>query len=517
MVFVCVRDPADREAIDLLERSTFERDPDVLDTWFSSALWPMSTMGWPEETDLLKAFNPTSVLCTAREIITLWVSRMVMFNRYFMPEGWPYTTQDSSSPSHTPTVSPFQGNGNGPLPFRDVFIHAMIQDGDGRKMSKSLGNGVDPLDIIHSHGADALRFVLCQMTTQTQDVRMPVTRDPQTGRNTSPKFDIGRNFCNKLWNAARFTIAILQSAAQNAARTPEPGMPHAARSTQHLSLPDRWMLSRLLAAARQINLAIEDYQFSDYAQALYDVMWRDFCDWYLEAIKPTVASDPRQQAVLAHALETIVRLLHPIAPFITESIWEHLREIETAPVDGIALGRPRRDGLLATAAWPVLDGTLQDEPAERQFERLRHLITAIREVRAQHNVPPRRRITLHLPAAIQQSLGDDAALVSTLAGIQTITTDPPKGPAATFTFEAAECHISNLAETVDIEAERARIHKRLEELRKQAGILEGRLGNPGYAQKAPPAMVQQTRDQLAQVQTELASIGELLRKHGLSS
>lgn len=491
---VCVRDSTDSEAKSLLESVGFTQDCDVLDTWFSSALWPMSTMGWPQSDDLLKAFNPTSVLCTAREIITLWVSRMVMFNRYFMPEGWPNAATEES------------GSGNGPLPFRDVFIHAMIQDGEGRKMSKSLGNGVDPLDIIHSHGADAMRFVLCQMTTQTQDVRMPVEKDPATGRNTSPKFDIGRNFCNKLWNAARFAISILERPADASTQPAAPGTRH--------QLVDRWMLSRLLAGAKQINLAIEDYQFSDYAQSLYDLMWRDFCDWYLEAIKPTVAADAHQRAVLAHTLEAIIRFLHPIAPFITEAIWERLRHIETSPIDGITMGPSRKDGLLATAAWPVIDGTLRDEAAERDFERLRTLITAIREVRARHNVPPKRRVTLHMPSDLQRALGEGSGLIHTLAGVDQISTDAPAGPAAAFTFETAECHLSNMADAVDADAERARIAKRIDDLNRQIRTLEGRLANPGYAERAPPAMVQQTRDQLAQSQAELAALGDLLARHG---
>jgi len=208
--FVCVRDPeADEHIVKRLEAMGFTQDPDVLDTWFSSALWPMSTLGWPDDTPDLATWNPTSVLSTAREIITLWVSRMVMFNVYF----------------------------RGCVPFKDVFIHAMIQDGDGRKMSKSLGNGVDPLDIIHSHGSDAMRFTLVQMTTQTQDVRMPVERDPESGKNTSPKFDMGRNFSNKLWNAGRFALGILEESDGG-------GSPRSSCVASR-GLADRWILSRL--------------------------------------------------------------------------------------------------------------------------------------------------------------------------------------------------------------------------------------------------------------------------------
>ena len=490
-IYVCAGSP-DLALKWHFESTGFTRDPDVLDTWFSSALWPISTMGWPDpakapDTDgMLEAFNPTSVLCTAREIITLWVSRMVMFNRYFRG-------QDLG-----------MGPGNGPLPFRDVFIHAMIMDGEGRKMSKSLGNGVDPLDIIDSHGSDAMRFVLCQMTTQTQDVRMPVEKDPTTGKNTSPKFDLGRNFANKLWNASRFAITILENPANSERASRNPGF----------SLPDRWMLSRLLAAAKQINAALESYQFSDYATALYDLLWRDFCDWYLEAIKPTVGSDPRQRAVLAHTLETIIRLLHPIAPFITEAISERLLEIETAAIDGLTLGPARTGGLLATAAWPILESHLEDRAAEADFERIRSLVTAVREVRAQHNIPPKRRITLHVPEPLLRQLGEGGDLVRTLAGLETITADEPSGGSVAFTAGSATCRLSNLADAVDAGAERARLEKLIAEREKTIATFRARLANPGYADKAPPHMVQQTRDQLAKAEQERDAAAAQLREFG---
>ncbi|MCG8402582.1 MAG: class I tRNA ligase family protein, partial [Firmicutes bacterium] len=312
IAYACVA-PGNEDVESVLEKQGFTQDPDVLDTWFSSALWPMSTMGWPdpaafkettpdgspaipEGDGLLKTFNPTSVLCTAREIITLWVSRMVMFNIYF----------------------------RGCLPFRDVFIHAMIQDGHGQKMSKSLGNGVDPIDIIHSHGSDAMRFALTKLTTQTQDVKMPVdmicpytqqtftpkfittsaghhvaaptqdspfekgkrmassfgvasgqvapTDDLPLARNTSEKFDEGRNFANKLWNAVRFALG-------NLSRTGREAPPLTLR--EELVVGDQWILSRLARTMKQVNEAIESYEFSRYAQTLRDFIWNDLCDWYI--------------------------------------------------------------------------------------------------------------------------------------------------------------------------------------------------------------------------------------------
>ncbi|CAG1008274.1 valyl-tRNA synthetase [Phycisphaerales bacterium] len=479
----------------------FVQDPDVLDTWFSSALWPMSTMGWPDpplaakETGiadmpaLLPAYNPSSVLCTAREIITLWVSRMTMFNRYLLAGGSPSGLADSAT-------SPAGGGGGcGPVPFRDVFIHAVIQDGEGRKMSKMLGNGVDPLDIIATHGADAMRFTLVHMTTQTQDVRLPVKKDAN-GKNTSEKFDLGRNFATKMWNAAKFAMEKLQSTGG----TPVPPMPGGART-----LPDRWMLSRLASGIEACNTALANYEFSEYAQTCYTLLWNDFCDWYLEAIKPTVANDAGQRAVLRAALDTILRLLHPVMPFVTEAIYEQFGRLPGAAVEGLTLEPARKQGLLATAGWPIAATTLKDPAAEAQFAKVAGLVTAIREVRAQHTVPFKRKITLHIAAADAQALGEGAALVTGLCNIERMDPNPPAAASVPITVEAREYRLSNLADVVDTDAEKTRLARKIEDLVKSQGTLEGRLANPGYALKAPAHMVQQTRDQLESVRAELAA------------
>lgn len=494
-VFICVLDPEDHEIISQLEMNGFTQDTDVLDTWFSSALWPISTMGWPDPQaagpafdGLLQAFNPTTTLCTAREIITLWVSRMVMFERYLMPEKW---ESEKKTPKALESLA-HNGQGRGPLPFKNVFIHAVIQDGEGRKMSKSLGNGLDPLDIIASHGSDAMRFTLCQMTTQTQDVRMPMVKDSATGRNTSPKFDLGRNFSNKLWNAARFTMSMLGASSHPTSDIPHP-----------TSLIDRWMLSRLATATKEINDSIANFEYSNYAQTMYDLLWRDFCDWYLEAIKPTIASDKGQQAVLRATLDCILRLLHPIMPYVTEAVYEQVRLIPAANVRGISLGASRKGDLLCTAGWPEVSASLRDEKTEAAFERARALITAIREVRSQHAVQPKRRITLHAPAGLLDA--DASALVQTLAGVETITPSAPAANSVAMAFESSQLHLSNLKDAAaagDTTAERERLQKVISDNEKSIATLEGRLNNPGYAQKAPPAMVKQTQDQLAKAKAD---------------
>lgn len=496
---VCVRDHNDAEVIDCIEADHYQQDADVLDTWFSSALWPLSTLGWPDTAQaaaddpraggdfdaLLRAFNPTTSLSTAREIITLWVSRMTMFNRYFRG-------QDLSL-----------GAGNGPAPFRDVFIHAVIQDGEGRKMSKSLGNGVDPLDIIATHGSDAMRFTLATMATNTQDVRLPVRKDPATGKNTSEKFDLGRNFATKLWNAARFALEKLDTPTAPAA--PGPVAP--------ASLPDRWMLSRLGRAIAECNAALANYEFSVYANTCYTLLWNDFCDWYLEAVKPTIAADAPQRAVLRATLDAILRLLHPVMPYVTEVIYGALSGLPAPAVAGLGLSPPPA-GMLVRAGWPVTSPALINPDAEASFARVQALVSAVREVRAQLQVPFKRAITLHMPDTATAALGPGLGLVTALANIGAVTASAPTGPSTPITIEGSEFRLSNLADQIDAGAEKDRLTRLVADLSKSKTTLEGRLANPGYAQKAPPHMVQQTKDQLAKAEAELAAASAALEALG---
>jgi valyl-tRNA synthetase len=510
---VCIRDTDDHDISEFLTRFGARRDPDVLDTWFSSALWPMSTLGWPDPTKynaaanagLLEAFNPSNVLCTAREIITLWVSRMVMFNRYFMPEEGKWNKARGNG-----------GRGKGPVPFKDVFIHAMIQDGEGRKMSKTLGNGVDPRDIIESHGSDAMRFTLVHMTTNTQDVRMPVKKDSRTGRNTSEKFDGGRNYCNKLWNTARFVLE--KMGRSDGATAPRQRSDGGAIKTSDMSLLDRWMMSRLATTVKAVNAALAHYEFSDYAEAMYKLLWWDLCDWYLEGVKPTVEQNPVQRAVLAHALETIVRLLHPITPFITEAIWEQVKELKTEPIAGVRLDPSRKGGLLCTAGWPEIEETWIDAAAEREFEEIRELITAIRNARSQRQVSPKRRVTLHATAAAQALVARVPGLVETLGGLEKVESLQSPGDRARVALRVGgeELFLSNLADevAVDAGAERERIAKELDGLRKSAQTISGRLENPGYVQRAPAKLVEESKAQLAKLHGEIAALEAKLKEIG---
>ena len=454
--------------------STLKRDPDVLDTWFSSSLWPFSTMGWPVETPELKAFYPGDVLCTAREIITLWVSRMVMMGQYCRGEP----------------------------PFHDVFIHAMIQDGDGRKMSKMLGNGIDPLDIIDSHGADAMRFTLISMTTQTQDVRIPVAAMTlPDGRqvNSSPKFDMGRNFCNKLWNASRFAMMNLQ-----------PCPPWSEVRVQ-ANLPDRWILSRLNSAVRDATAALEEYRFNELGDTLYHFMWDDFCDWYLEIAKARINSGEAQpRAIVAHCLDVLLRLLHPIAPFITEEIWSHLNSAVPRRGPGMEAGEP----LLVRAAWPRADAAAIDLNAEMDFERLREAAQGVRNIKQEHNVPPRTRPTVRL-----SSTGGTARVIEvnefvfeSLTGSDVIfptiidESQAPKG-AATFVAGGTSVYVEGV---MDRATETARLSKQRDTLTKGVAAIEGKLGNANFVAKAPPAVVEKERGRLESLRAELAAVEKSL-------
>ncbi len=537
-----------------LEKAGWIRDPDVLDTWFSSALWPLSTLGWPEKTPELAAWNPTDVLCTAREIITLWVSRMVMFNRYLRAHP---DEQGTKARRHEGTKGPESEEGGGAqsdtsclrasvpscLPFKTVFIHAMIQDGEGRKMSKSLGNGVDPLDIIESHGADAMRFTLAQMTTNTQDVRMPVVRDEATGKNTSPKFDLGRNFSNKLWNAGRFVISGIAGAVgaegtegrrhegTKGTEPEESGGAHSETSCLRASVPsslpvneqawsvvDRWILSRLARTVQAANEAIEEYRFDRYATACYDFFWRDFCDWYVEASKPAMKAGGEAAIQTAHVLATCLdvslRLMHPMIPFATERLWWALNEVMPATNPR---GIPGRIDLapaerLIRAAWPSFDekmDTLTSSGAERVVERLQEITQAIRTIRTENKVDPRKSV----PVVIRHQPGVGHLLIANKATIElwancdiTAMGEDVAEPENAAKTTAAQCEVF-VAGMVDPAAEAQRLARERGDLEKKIATLRGRLANKGYTEKAPAHLVQQTRDELANAEAELAALG----------
>jgi len=449
------------------------QDPDVLDTWFSSALWPFSTMGWPDQTPELKTFYPGDVLCTARDIITLWVSRMVMMGQYCV----------------------------GDIPFSDVYIHAMIQDGEGRRMSKSLGNGIDPLAVIGSHGADAMRFTLASMTTQTQDVRMPVQKMKlPDGRmeNTSPKFDIGRNFCNKLWNASRFALMNLEGI--------EPGK----FDKDKMTITDRWILSRLAKTIAETSESLDEFKYSEPLSQLYKFFWNDFCDWYLEWVKPRMQNEqqkPIAQNVLAFVLDQTLRLLHPFVPFITEGIFQKLNEV--TPVRQLKdLAEAKKSEALVVAKWPVKLDHLIDEDAEKQITLIQSVIRAIRDVRSKYNKPPSEM--LFVSAKLRQEhveiLSRNAELILQLAGVKEfktgITIKKPAN-AAVVIADATEVYVHDM---IDPEAERQRLEKQKHEIENAIKPVYSKLNNESFVTKAKPQVVEQAREKLAELTEQLETI-----------
>ncbi|HWP41316.1 MAG TPA: valine--tRNA ligase [Tepidisphaeraceae bacterium] len=509
-----------------LQSAGFVQDPDVLDTWFSSALWPHSTLGWPDQTPELNTWYPTSVLVTGRDIITLWVARMVMMGMYNMGE----TRRDeeterrseaasaSSTSSLRLCVSASLAKDLG-IPFYHVAINPTILDGKGERMSKSKGNGVDPVDIIESHGADALRFTLTHMATETQDVRMPVKRLPNS-KNTSEKFDLGRNFCNKLWNAARFVLTQVEEqrrtdqetkrrSDQTACSTSSLGLSVSASvSETSWSMADRWIVSRFNRTVAEANDALASYRFDQYARACYDFFWRDFCDWYVEASKPALkdpARAPQTAHILASVLDGALRLLHPIIPFITEVIWQRLNQVY--PQRGLP-GRLMSctSPLLIRAAWPQVGEFAQ--AAEHIFPKLQEIIVAIRNLRNEYKVDARKTVTVSILASAEaaRQIHDAREMIELLA---TCTLKDVRGDlapienAARVLAAGCEIYVEGL---VDPEAERQRIAKRREELTRQILALRARLSNQGYLAKAPPHLIDQTRTQLAEAEAELAKL-----------
>ncbi len=473
ITYICVA-PGNKDIEEQLETAGWTRDVDVLDTWFSSALWPFSTLGWPDDTPELKTFYPGDVLCTAREIITLWVSRMVMMGQYCV----------------------------GDIPFKDVYIHAMIQDGEGRKMSKSLGNGIDPLVAINSHGADAMRFTLASMTTDTQDIRMPVVQMTlPDGRveNTSPKFDIGRNFCNKLWNASRFALMNLE------------GIDPDKFDKGKLTITDRWILSRLAKTINSVTKSLDEFKYNEPLMELYKFFWNDFCDWYLEWVKPRMEDEeqkPIAQSVLAFVLDQTLRLLHPFVPFITEGVFQKLNEI--APVRKLkGLAEINREKALVGAEWPRTLESFMDENAEKQIEIIQDVIRAVRDIKNKYNIATGKILKVSSKAAdkIAETLSSNGELICQLAGAKDFKAGSeivkPANAAVSIIAEATEIYVHDV---IDPRAERKRLEKQKQHTEKAKMGVEAKLANDNFIAKAKPEVVAQARERLKELTEQLQTI-----------
>ncbi len=453
------------------------QDPDVLDTWFSSALWPHSTLGWPEPTAELAKFYPTSVLSTARDIITLWVARMVIFGEFNMND----------------------------VPFKDVFIHPVIQDGKGQRMSKSAGNGIDPVDIIDLYGADALRFTLASAATETQDLRMPVDKAKlPDGRevNTSERFEQGRTFPNKFWNAARFALMNLEGY--------EPGE----LSHGDLTIDDRWILSLLERTARDLTNDLNSFAFAEASKRLRDFTWNDFCDWYVEFAKARLRDPetrPVAQRVLAAVLDGLCRLLHPVIPFVTEQVWQALGEI--APQRGFPTPETAAESV-CIAQWPSYPADWHDAEAESIVAQWQEKIAAIRNLRAERNVPTAAKVApiIIVNEALGATLREGEAHIKSLtnAASVTITTsaDRPAESAVTVLGDAEV--ILPLEGLIDRKAEEERNRKALANVDKQLASIDGKLNNDQFVSRAKPEVVEDLRAKRAELVSQRESVLKLL-------
>jgi valyl-tRNA synthetase len=509
-----------------------EQDPDVLDTWFSSMLWPHSTLGWPgpalpnepagpqnPEWQQMKYYYPTNVLVTDRNIITLWVARMVIASLYNV----------------------------GQVPFYHVYIHPTILDGFGERMSKSKGNGIDPLDIIERYGTDALRFLIVHSATETQDCRMPVANvcphcqvlvpvkqehmykrtrkvtcpnckkpfrpggpwdadDPElpTAKQASERFEMGRNFANKLWNAARFLLLNLE------------GYAPAAIKHQELPIEDRWILSRLATTSTAVTEHLEGYHFSEAARTLYDFTWSEFCDRYVEMSKGRLREAGQRksaQQVLVGVLDAILRMVHPIMPFVAESIWQALDEV--AFERGLPAPDPSAESVVV-APWPEFPDTWKDPAIERRMARMQDLVRAVREMRNWYMLD--NKLQLDVLIRCDENVARDLRLLApfivALAGVGKLDCGPQvRKPPQSASYIRSDCEAYvPLRGLIDVEAEIKRLQKQLAEKRKHLQGAQAKLENQAFVGKAPREVVEQQEKLVAELQNQIKVLEENLRE-----
>lgn len=501
-IYVGISEADVREKHNLGSDVTLRQDEDVLDTWFSSALWPFSTLGWPEQTQELKTWYPTNVLVTGFDIIFFWVARMIMFGLKFM---------------------------DGEVPFKEVYMHGLVRDSDGQKMSKSKGNVIDPLDVIDgisledllekrssnmmqphlaekirkatkkqfpdgipAYGTDALRFTFASQASNGRDIRFDLQR-----------IEGNRNYCNKIWNAARYVL--MQTEDKDV------GLNDA--DTVELSLADRWILSKLQSVTTEVTEHFDKYRFDLAAKALYEFTWGEYCDWYLELSKPILFNDNGSdeakrgtRQTLVRVFETILRLQHPIMPYITEEIWQTIK-----PLVG------NSDDTIMLQAYPVADATLIDKTADEDLEWVKNFIVGIRKIRSEMDIPPSKP----LPILLQNWTESDKArfenndiFINSLAKIESAqwlqeNDDAPDSATAL----CGEMNILiPLAGLIDKDAEMARLNKEIEKIQKGLSGLEGRLNNPNFTDKAPENVVNQVRQQAEEQKAAFQQLEQQLEK-----
>ena len=506
-----------------LEKIGMVREEDVLDTWFSSALWPHSTLGWPEKTPELEHFYPTSALITSRDIITLWVARMVLMGL----------------------------NNIGKIPFSSVFIHPKILDGNGETMSKTKGNGIDPLDVIDKFGADALRFGMANLTTETQDVRLPVQFEcpvetcqeaiKQTAKNRklpvvecpkckqkfrtqwaeteadlalprgpviSERFEVARNFVNKLWNASRFAMLNLE------------GYEAAPINEKDLTVEDRWILSRLYTVSQNVTASLEGYKYAEATRELYDFAWDNFCSFFVEILKDRFANEatrPHAQRILVFALDQLLRLLHPVTPFVTEAIWEQLNRF--APTRGLESLEEASECLIG-ASWVEIDSKWSSPEIETQFARFQMGLGSLREIRSRQNLPPKQEVkfVVRCDKDYAASLKPMVGYFKSMASAELVAMGPDAEAPETNALiaqDGVEIFV-DLDGLIDVEAEIKRLEKEKKKLTGNIGGKEKKLSNEKFVSSAPPEIVERERTSLGQLKEQLVKVEAALEKFAKS-
>ena len=490
---------------------TLTQDEDVLDTWFSSALWTFGTQGWPEQTERLKAFHSTDVLVTGFDIIFFWVARMVMMSMHLIKDD----------------------NGEAEVPFKTVYVTGLIRDEQGQKMSKSKGNVLDPLDMIDGidiesllekrtgnmmqpqqaakiasrtrkqfpngiepHGSDALRFTLCALASTGRDINWDMKR-----------LEGYRNFCNKIWNASRYVLMN----AQGENGDEDCGQDNS--DNYKLTLADRWIVSRLQQAETEVTNAIDSYRFDLAAQALYDFVWNEYCDWYLELSKPVLwdeNGDPAMQKgtrrTLVRVLEAVLRLAHPMLPFITEEIWQNI-----APLAGITLN-PEGDTIMLQP-FPIADQSKIDTEAEADIEWVKNVVVGVRNVRGEMNISPAKDLPIYMArgdATAKRRLEENRQFLSKLANLEAITwlDDPTEAPLCATALAGDLEILVPMAGLIDIDAELARLDREIDKIGIEAKKLTGKLSNPKFADNAPAEVVAKERHKLEDFEGSLSQLQE---------
>jgi len=454
-VIVATQDPA---RCPVCGGTKLRQEEDVLDTWFSSALWPFSTLGWPENTAALKTFYPTSLLVTGFDILFFWVARMMMMGLYVRRD----------------------------VPFRDVYLHALVRDENGEKMSKSKGNSIDPLEMMDKFGTDAFRFTLAAFTAQGRDVRM-----------SEERIEGYKFFVNKVWNATRFSMMNLEDYDSALPVSPEDG-----------SIADRWIRTRMNRTVAEVIRGLDEYRFNDAAAAVYQFVWHEFCDWYLELIKPVLyggenpAGRRAAQQTLLNVLTASLKLLHPFMPFLTEEIWQ------TLVADGSSV---------MVAEFPAMNDTVADPEAEQEMSRIMEVITRIRNIRGEMNVAPSLKLkaTLTAPSdALRNSLERGRVYIVNLANLERLEitgeTEEPKGAA---TAVAGPVHVYVfLAGVIDIEGEKGRLGKEIGKVEKDLAVVAKKLANPDFLAKAAEAVVKKERQKAVAFGEKKAALEAAIRR-----